>query len=455
MADAKLQLPLRISKQPRRRRFRAPVPPEKPSYIREKHWSKFSSRLAAELKSDKSGFDVKLLEHSNPTACKLGPPSNAPDYPHHLEKYGMQVLEAAGFLNHKDEGVSALLLASAILDDPVTLSFFYAMAMPTESMDTVSHATAGLTADCKIMKIPHVLPEGEEWAAYLKVDLMTLYIRDWGFEDGLSSFAYTARYQDYEGKFEDGYGRKNTFASYVRLDSAFMRVLEYFDAAQNSNDDKYSRIFDDIQTMAGIPATHRAPISHASAIYRTYFILAATLLHELAHAFSYAYVERPNKEGPYDDPWVPGDTCNELGFAFENYVFGGVVEAPKVNIPPMNPKFAVDLQSKAAPWGLRTSWQWDVWYCNQNTGTMDTDRKIGEPEPDDRLYPVPQAWTQWLFSDELWTSHIHRYGLQAVRVPRLKDWEIRSHPTSGIGRHRTGEDRWNTGEPRPWTQTWD
>ncbi|KEQ66435.1 uncharacterized protein M437DRAFT_39515 [Aureobasidium melanogenum CBS 110374] len=251
MADANLQLPFRSSKQSRRRRFKAPHPPEKPSYIREKYWSQFSSRLAAELKSDKSGFDVELLAHSNSTACKLGPPSNAPDYPHHLEKYGMQVLEAAGFLNHKDEGVSgkingrwafeawrnldhspdlqkrihqiwrkqywvgitphqyslmtpALLLASAILDDPITLSFFYALAMPVDSMGTVSHATAGLTADCKILNIPDVFPEGEEWAAYLNVDLMTLYIRDWAFEDDPDCFAYTSKYKDSNGNLKQG-----------------------------------------------------------------------------------------------------------------------------------------------------------------------------------------------------------------------------------------------------------
>ncbi|KAG9699831.1 hypothetical protein KCU95_g1249, partial [Aureobasidium melanogenum] len=354
MADANSQLPFRIAKQPRKRRFDAPDPPKKPFYIREKCWPKFSSRLAAKLKSDKSGFDVKLLEHSDSTAYKLGPPSNIPDYPHHLEKYGMQVLEAAGFLNHQDEGVSgkidgqlafeywrntdhnpdlqkrihpvwrwkewvnitphqyslmtpALLLASAILDDPVTLSFFHALAKPMDSMDTVSHATQGLTGDCKIMKILDVLPEGEDFWTYMKLDLATLSIRDWGFKNDLAVFAYTAKYQNYEGKFENGHKRslfsRNTFASYVRLDSAFMRILEYFDAAQNSNDDKYSRIFDDIQTMAGIPASRRAPISHASAIYRTYLILASTLLHELAHAFSYTYVERPNKEdGPCDDP---------------------------------------------------------------------------------------------------------------------------------------------------------
>ncbi|KAH0275059.1 hypothetical protein KCU91_g4848, partial [Aureobasidium melanogenum] len=424
MAD-ELRLPFRSQKRQWLHRFNTLHPPRKPPYIPERRWSKFSSRLRAKLNDDKTGFDVKLAVSSDSTAYKLGPPSSVPDYPHHLEKYGMQVLEAAGFLNHKDEGTSgkingrwafeawrnpdhspdlqkrihvvwrwqewvnitphqyslmtpALLLASAILDDPVTLNYFYALAMPADSMDTVSHASKGLMADCKIMKIPDVLPAGEEWAAYLNVYLASMYIRSWGFEDD--------------------------------------------------------------------------------------FLLAQTLLHEFAHAFSLSYFERPNSEGgPSDDPWFPGDRANEQGFAFENYVFGGVVETSILSIPPMSTAFADGLQSVVAPFGFQTNRQWDVWYENPKNpdpkfvapAVMDSDRKIGERLPADRLYPVPQAWTQRLFSDELWTDHIHRYGLQAVKVPKLPDWEICVYPDSEIGNHGTGEDRWNTGEEREWTQWWD
>ncbi|KAG9851580.1 hypothetical protein KCU98_g5854, partial [Aureobasidium melanogenum] len=496
MVDAEPHLP---------RQFDGPDPPQKPPYIFEKRWSKFSSRLTAKLKSNKTGFDVRLSVFSNSTAYKLGPPSKVPDYPHHVEKYGLQVLEAAGFLNHKDEGMSgkingrcafeawrnpshspdlqkrihhvwrwqqwagitphqyslmtpALLLASAILDDPVTLSYFYALAMPSDSMDTVSHATKGLTADCKVLKIPDVLPDGEVWGTSLNVDLMAIYIRDWGFDKNLEgAYGYTAKYKDSNGNYPKG-SKPNTFSTYVRLQSSFMDILEYFEAGQKSDDDRYSRIFDDLQTMAGIPSTHRAPISHASAIYRTYFVLAQTLLHEFAHAFSLAYFERRETDNGPCDPWVPGNRANEQGFAFENYVFGGVVVPPRLSIIPMSAAFAEGLQSVAAPLGFQTSRQWDVWWCNGHMppfAVMDQDRKDDEDWPDDRLYPVPQAWTQWLFSDELWTDHIHRYGLQAVKVPKLQAWEIRSHDTGELGWNRTGEDRWNTGKKRKWTQNWD
>ena len=214
------------------------------------HWTQFSRRLAATLNQDKTGFDVKLYDSSDPTApgpdpsvtpwYRLGPPSAVPDYPVLLEKYGLQVLEAAGFLNHESDPISkringrlaskpwridkgatdietkihpvfrqskwdritdrqyalmhpTLLLATAILDDPVTLCYLYALAEPVASMDTVSHASAGLTADCKIMKIPDSLTDDQQRDTYMKLCRMTTYLYDWGFDnENLDSLAYTA-----------------------------------------------------------------------------------------------------------------------------------------------------------------------------------------------------------------------------------------------------------------------
>jgi hypothetical protein len=59
--------------------------------------------------------------------------------------------------------IPALVLATAILDDPVTLNYFHTLAMPADSMDNISHVSADLTADCKIMKIPDVLDYNQQW----------------------------------------------------------------------------------------------------------------------------------------------------------------------------------------------------------------------------------------------------------------------------------------------------
>lgn len=204
--------------------------------------------------------------------------------------------------------------------------------------------------------------------------------------------------------------------------------------------------------MAGIPASRQAPISPVSAICRTYCLLATILIHEFVHAFVRAYFEVPNRsttEGPIE-PWAPGDRCNEAGWAFENFVFGGLVKPMKIFIPPMSDDYDVFLCA-LAPFGSYTTWQWDVWLGNSTDGvwkTMDSDwagLTEGDREPV-RQYPVPQAWTQWMFSDDLWTNHILRFGLEAVKVPKILKWEVRRHDYGELGYHETGEERWNTGE---------
>ncbi|KEQ72542.1 hypothetical protein M436DRAFT_48927 [Aureobasidium namibiae CBS 147.97] len=225
------------------REFTVPDPPQKPGFIHgvdNVHWSQSSRRLAAQLNHDKTGFDVKLYDPSDPTArgldpsispwYRLGPPSNIPDYPPLLEKYSVQMLEAAGFLNH-DTGfdiakingrlafapwrnyhrdpdlqirihpvlrrdkwlgitdyqyslmLPSLLLASAILDDPITLNYFCALSRPSADMKTVKHVSAGLTADCKIMEIPATLSYNDQQETYNKFILMTTYLESWSFED--------------------------------------------------------------------------------------------------------------------------------------------------------------------------------------------------------------------------------------------------------------------------------
>lgn len=208
------------------RKFPVPDPPQKPDFIQGAdniHWSQFSRRLAAKLSDDKTQFDVQLYDVSDSTALRVGPPTAMPDYPVLLEKYGLPVLEAAGFINnpiptehgymdgrlafarwrnphqHDDPQIlihpvlrrkewvgitdhqyslmiPALVLATTILDDPVTLNYFHALAMPADSMDNISHVSAGLTADCKIMKIPDVLDYNQQWDTFKKLSLMSVWL---------------------------------------------------------------------------------------------------------------------------------------------------------------------------------------------------------------------------------------------------------------------------------------
>ncbi|CAD0099766.1 unnamed protein product [Aureobasidium mustum] len=211
--------------------------------------------------------------------------------------------------------------------------------------------------------------------------------------------------------------------------------------------------------MAGIHTSRRAPINHISAIYRTGLLLASTLLHEFTHAFAMAYFEIPHTQDPDHvyEPWVRGNRANEQGWSFENYIFGGVVNPYTIGIPPMNPNFTGYLQSVAAPFGFYTHQQWDLWMQNNGYSghVMDSDRKDDQDFPPERVFPVPQAWVHWLYSDDLWKDQVHRFGLSVVKVPKLQEWGVTFRCEGEIGAYRTGEDRWNTGQVRDFKPNWD
>ncbi|KAK6008193.1 hypothetical protein QM012_000096 [Aureobasidium pullulans] len=502
MAHADMNIPGAWPEQPRA--FGAPEPPQRPDAMREVPWSRWSSSYAARLDDKKTGFDTKLFDPNDADAYRLGPPSEMPDYHQIIEKYGLQVLEAAGFLNHKVEAVSgditgrlafaqwrnpcldvdqwihpvlrsemwinvtdrqyslmkpALLLASAILDDPVTLNYFHALSMPAASMDTISHISRGLIANCKIMTIPETLSPEQQQAVYKKLCNMRNFTH-WGFERSgvIDGMGYTEPLINGAGNYIPA-TKPRTMQSKIRLRTEYIRVLEDYAAIADPEDESYNRIYEDSYTMAGIHPSRRPPISHVSAIYRTGLSLAATMLHELTHAFTMAYFETTRSkilDNPCE-PWVRGDRANEQGWAFENYAFGGVVYPYMIGIPPIHHDFVSYLQHIAAPFGLWTSQQWDVWMSNEGDfcQTMDFDRQDDDEEwPENRVYPVPQAWTQWLYSDDLWKDQIHRYGLSVIKVPKLRDWEVPIRCTGDIGYWQTGEDRWNTGEKIFWSQNW-
>ncbi|KAI4780824.1 hypothetical protein E4T52_04279 [Aureobasidium sp. EXF-3400] len=509
-----------LSTLPRKRRFEyeVPDPPRKPDFITgadNLHWSQFSRRLAATPRKNGKGFDVKLYDPRDRTHnyqddpsitpwYRLGPPSNMPDYTPLLEKYGMQVFEAAGFLNHKEERpigepagdkingrlafhpwrnhlknpdlqsrihpvlrrnkwigiddhqysliVPSLLLASAILDDPVTLTYFYALSMPSDEMDTIKHASAGLTADCKIMKIPFKLTEAQLLETYHKLLLMTAWLENWSFyDDGDRVNGYTERIKDKWGHSER-----------ASKPPTFIEILEYdWGANTDPHDKRHRELLDDILLMTGIPLEQQAHINATSAIYRTQLYLAKLMLHEFAHAFCMAYFPIPPDWTPGipHEPWAPLDRCNEQGWAFENFVLGSVLKTMAVGIPPMDDQLRL-LQNALIPFGYFSTRFWDRWLGNGEDlaySTMDSDRKEDDEVPH-RYYPVPQAWTQWLFSEDLWTDQVIRFGLRVIKVPKPREWEVVRLPCGRIGYNNTGEDRWNTApstDNKTWLPTWD
>jgi hypothetical protein len=226
---------------------------------------------------------------------------------------------------------------------------------------------------------------------------------------------------------------------------------------RTKKNEEYQDLFEEIMRMAGIPESSQVEINYNSAVFRTYLMLAATILHEFTHAFVMAYFDNPDPYAP-QEPWTPGDRCNEQGFAFENFALGGLIEPMRIGIPPMSHNF-LDLQKALAPFGLSTTRQWDVWECNVEgafDATMDSDRTGVERVdfPPNYIYPVPQVWTQWLFSDDCWQDRVRRYGLRVIEVHKLESWEMPTRFHGSLGRHSTGEERWNNGEDKEDLKRW-
>lgn len=220
------------------RGYNVPLPPEPPSKVDEhgnitlEFWSDIRDRYTVRLRDDKTYFEIREFNDDDPTGMgrrfegdwpkmySMGPPSEAPDYNPIHEKYGLKILNAAGYINsiyptesmtfgpmgrlygssfrnptwdpaekihpvlrsHMWQGVSdeqyaslypALNLASAILDDPTTLNYFYALSRPASSMTTVVDPDTNLT--CKIMDIPDALTETQQRETYQLIWDMQIY----------------------------------------------------------------------------------------------------------------------------------------------------------------------------------------------------------------------------------------------------------------------------------------
>jgi hypothetical protein len=180
----------------------------------------------------------------------LGPPtqdtSQDADWHYLIEKWGLPILEKAGFLDYYppendrdmdpigrlaktgnpskdfDERIHpllrkdmwrklddddyellepALLLASAFLDDPATLTFLYAIT----DVDSMTEFKDSVHGKCKIAHVPAILTDAQQIAVYDKV----LAMRDWTswhFKSSarmvaIGALGVTTNLNDSEGKF--------------------------------------------------------------------------------------------------------------------------------------------------------------------------------------------------------------------------------------------------------------
>jgi hypothetical protein len=221
----------------RPRGYNVPTPPMMPLVddqgdIIYDHWSDIHHRYTTRLGEDGTWFEVRELNENDPTGMArrfegdwpknfpLGPPSDTPDHHPIHEKYGLKVLNAAGFINSIQpyenaivgplgqlhgamfrnptsnlnerihpvfrfdmwRGITqtdyqmiypALLFASAILDDPTTLAYFYAVMQRADTMDTVVDPDINKT--CKIVDVPDTLTYEQQVATHAAICAMRNY----------------------------------------------------------------------------------------------------------------------------------------------------------------------------------------------------------------------------------------------------------------------------------------
>ena len=203
--------------------FRVKYPPQLPptfqdsgGVIHPTSWSQHAKYHVARYDQDSTGFDVAV--ENNNTAhwpYHLGHPSDYPGVNPLIRKWGLQVMDAAGFITHEHEAGDsyadpigrmartrnphdseeeqlhpvlrrdlfasvtdddyellrpALILASAILDDPTTLHFFHAVA-DSYHRSWIYDQRMGM---CNIVTIPATLSQAELTAANKKIMDMRL-----------------------------------------------------------------------------------------------------------------------------------------------------------------------------------------------------------------------------------------------------------------------------------------
>jgi len=213
----------------RPRAYHVPLPPQLPfktdvhGNLVIEHWADVNENYTVRLLDDRSAFEVRELNENDPTGMgrrfegdwpkmyPMGPPSQQPDYHPILEKFGLKILNAAGFINNlqplEEMGIGpfgqlhcfdwrnpkadpnqrihpvfrfdmwhgiaqedydllyhSLLLASAVLDDPIVLCYFHAMRQSVASMDTVVDPDTFLT--CRIVDIPTYLTPDQQAETY-------------------------------------------------------------------------------------------------------------------------------------------------------------------------------------------------------------------------------------------------------------------------------------------------
>ena len=198
---------------------------------------------------------------------------------------------------------------------------------------------------------------------------------------------------------------------------------------QKDSTEEYSGFFHSVLVAAGIPESH-VPEDFGddlvSPVLRTYVLLAALILHELTHAFGQAYYDPDHHL--HLEPFIEGFRANELGFAAERYILGGITRPsgflPAAGLPPSWGRH-IDAY---ATFGLYTNDTWAQWLAPGTSNRTLEEGKDADFAAPIRAWPVAQRQVYDYFTDEMWKKKVPRYGLGALKYVKIPEWAVSRMP---------------------------
>ncbi|KAH0365928.1 hypothetical protein KCU65_g5699, partial [Aureobasidium melanogenum] len=443
-------------------------------------WYKHSWRYTARKLPTDTGFEVRQLDIDKfdgyevpdwnnmfywPPKYNLGPPTNDADWHGIIAKWGLPLLEKAGFLNYypsddndyaepigkltrarnpenldekrihpvfrkdmwpdiDDEEYlllePALLLASALMDEPGTLAFFYAI-LDLNSMTEFEDEKHG---KCKVATVPATLSKAQQAEVYRKILAMRNWL-DWKFAPlpdmvKADAMALTDWLEDKDGNRLKA-SNEHCSQSTIYICHTFLDILKRYDDDFSNLTEEHKEALEALLDVAHVPKSRRPnQIDPVSAYERTIFQLADTIVHEFCHAFNGAYFPNRNDGAPIE-PWIQGNRSNELGHALIAHLLGG---DPSASVKYSTSRSQMFEEYFSVPFGFFFAKRWDLWRDEkgaEETTTADKDQAANTAQV---FYPVPQKYIHNMGTKETWLHQVPRYGLEALRLPRFEEWAI-------------------------------
>ncbi|KAG9844138.1 hypothetical protein KCU98_g8354, partial [Aureobasidium melanogenum] len=384
------------------------------------------------------GFEVRAFNPSDPLGrgkfhkdewnvqYMLGPANPLVHWDPISMKWGLQVLEKAGFINLEADvrnNAYADPKATAFLDDPTTLCLFHALS---KSSDHITFQDPNFKT-CKRLQVPVALTEAEQLSTFQKISDMRQWTSFQWEDNATMAMVPVAFGRTYP--LDPQASSPYTCQSKITIVRSYCEVLMQYRNQDKTRD--YLKFFRSVLWEARVPNS-RKPEGLSNnlepAFLRTTFLLANHLLHEFAHTFCFAYFEIPSLGLPRN-PWVGDSRDNEFGHAMERHVHGGLPYANNFNDPERPDMGQTLRRGTYAPFGIYFAEKYRQWATPGDVKKMhlvkDSEKDFKSPCV---YYPLAQRQIYNYFLTKTWTENVPRYGLDAAKFTKIKQWASSEMP---------------------------